>query len=340
MSQETYAGLDVSDKTTHIHIVDKEGGFVWRGVVPSDPEAMRRCLVKQAPHLKQAVLETGPLSSFLFHGLDTRGVPVVCVCARHAKRVLAARANKTDALDAEGLAHLARTGWYKRVHMKDPETHLDRATLRVRDTLIKSHRVASGQLRGLLKLFGLKLGAVTTPGKRRERLARLLAGEADLRRILTPLIHMIEALEDELAVMNKQLKARAQADPVVKRLMTAPGVGPITALTFKTSIEDPGRFSRIADVGAYAGLVPRRYQSGARDTQGSISKAGDRTLRQALYEAANVVIARLRRDCALKRWADGLQDSKGAKRARVAVARKLACLLLSLWRSEADFRWA
>ncbi len=106
MPQETYAGLDVSDKTTHIHIVDNEGRFVWRGVVPSDPEALRRCLTKQAPHLKEAVLETGPVSSFLFHGLDTRGVPVVCVCARHAKRVLAARANKTDALDAEGLAHL------------------------------------------------------------------------------------------------------------------------------------------------------------------------------------------------------------------------------------------
>ncbi len=126
MHTETYAGLDVSDKTTHIHIVDKEGQFVWRGVVPSDPEALRGCLTKQAPHLKEAVLETGPLSSFLFHGLKARGVAVICVCARHAKRVLAARVNKTDALDAEGLAALIRAAAQKNVALVHSGTGVTR----------------------------------------------------------------------------------------------------------------------------------------------------------------------------------------------------------------------
>ena len=129
-------------------------------------------------------------------------------------------------------------------------------------------------------------------------------------------------------------------DLVTARLMTAPGVGPITALVFKSSIEDPERFSRGEDAGAFAGLAPRRNQSGERDYKGRISRAGDPMLRRALYEAANVLLGRVKRPCALRDWGQKLAETKGPKRARVAVARKLAVLLHRLWRSETDFRWA
>lgn len=334
-----YAGLDVSDKSTHICLVDGEGMIVWRGVCATDPDVIARTLGRHAGALVRVVLETGPLSAFLYHGLIERGVAVTCICARHAKGVLAVRVNKSDPHDAEGLAHLARTGWFKAVRIKQEATHLDRAQLKIREQLTRSHRAMAGQLRGLLKLFGLRLGQVTTPNKRSERLAALLTQKPDLVPVLQPLVESLEALETQIGRSTRLLAASAAADPVAARLMSVPGVGPITALTFKSSIEDPDRFDRGEDVGAFAGLVPRRSQSGERDYKGRISKAGDPLLRSALYEAANSLLVRVKRPSALQAWGKALAEAKGPKRARVAVARKLAILLHRLWRSETEFCW-
>lgn len=335
-----YAGLDVSDKLTHICVVDSEGAILRREVVASDPDVIAKWFKRQCPGLVRVVLETGPLSSFLYHGLAEREVPVTCICARHAKGVLSARVNKSDVHDAEGLAQLARTGWFKAVHMKAGATHIDRAALKIRAQLIGARNAMANQLRGMLKLFGLKLGKVTTPNKRRERLDALFAQRPDLAPLFTPLITAMEALEDQIRRSTKLLEARAEADPICTRLMSVPGVGPVTALVFTTSIEDPTRFARSSDAGAYAGLVPRRNQSGERDTKGRISKAGDPMLRSALYEAANNLLVRVKRPFALQSWGRRLAETKGHKRARVAVARKLAVLLHSLWLTESEFCWA
>jgi transposase len=335
-----YAGMDVSDKTTHLCVVDGEGVVLRRDVVASDPEVIAKWLARHCKGLARVVLETGPLSTFLYHGLVEREVPVICICARHAKKALSARVNKSDVNDAESLAQLSRTGWFKAVHIKDGATHIDRAALRIRAQIVSSRNAMANQLRGMLKLFGLRLGHVTTPAKRRERLAALFGQRPDLAPVFAQLIESIEALDGQIARSMKSLEARAQADPVCQRLMSAPGVGPVTALAFKSSVEDPARFARSSDAGAYAGLVPRRSQSGERDTKGHISKAGDAMLRAALYEAANSVLVRLKRPCALQDWGQRLAQTKGPKRAKVAVARKLAALLHSLWRSGEEFRWA
>lgn len=339
-----FAGLDVSDKTTHICVVDAEGAVLRRDVVATDPDVLAKWLKKHCRDedggLVRVVLETGPLSTFLYHGLIERAVPVICICARHAKKALSARVNKSDVNDAESLAQLCRTGWFKPVHMKAGATHIDRAALKVRQQLITSRNAFANQLRGMLKLFGLRMGTVTTPAKRRERLDALFSQRPDLSAVFAPLIEGIEALEGQLAISAKLLDARAAADPVCQRLMTVPGVGRMTALAFKASIEDPGRFAKSSDVGAYAGLVPKRNQSGERDFKGYITKAGDAMLRHALYEAANSILARLRRPCALQIWGKRIAEAKGPKRARVAVARKLAALLHKLWLTETAFRWA
>lgn len=335
-----YAGFDVSDKLTTICVVDADGAILRRDVAPSDPEELTKWLARHCPGLARVVLETGPLSTFLYHGLAERDVPVVCICARHAKGVLSARVNKSDAHDAEGLAQLARTGWFKRVHMKASATHIDRAALRIRAQLITARTAMANQLRGLLKLFGLRLGKVTTPNKRAERLAALYRQRPDLEALFAPLIASIEAIEQQLRASTRLLEARAAADPVATRLMSVPGVGPITALTYTASIEDPHRFARSDDVGAYAGLVPRRSQSGERDTRGHISKAGDAMLRRALYEAANNLLSRVKRPFALQQWGRRIAETKGSKHARTAVARKLAVLLHTLWLNETEFRWA
>lgn len=334
-----FAGLDVSDKMTHLCVVDGAGGIVWRGVCATDPEEIAKTLRRHAREVERVVLETGPLSAFLYHGLVERAVPAICICARHAKGVLSTRANKSDPHDAEGLAHLARTGWFKAVRIKQEATHLDRAQLKVREQLIKSHRAMANQLRGLMKLFGLRMGKVTTPGKRAERLAALFAQKPELKAVMLPLIESLDALDAQIRRSAKLLAASAAADPVAARLMSVPGVGPITALTYKSSIEDPGRFARGEDAGAFAGLVPRRSQSGERDYKGRITKAGDPMLRSALYEAANNLLVRVKRPSPLQSWGKALAEAKGPKRARVAVARKLAVLLHRLWLSETEFCW-
>jgi transposase len=321
-------------------MVDAEGAVIRRDVVASDPDLLAKWLKTHCSGLVRVVLETGPLSTFLYHGLIERKVPVICICARHAKKALSARINKSDVNDAESLAQLSRTGWFKAVHMKAGATHIDRAALKIRAQIIASRNAMANQLRGMLKLFGLRMGNVTTPGKRRERLEALFGQRPDLAPVFASLIESIEALDGQISRSLKLLETRAAADPVCTRLMSVPGVGPLTALAFKSSIEDPGRFSRSSDAGAYAGLVPRRSQSGERDTKGHISKAGDAMLRSALYEAANNLLVRVKRPFALQTWGRMIAASKGPKRARVAVARKLAALLHRLWQSETEFSWA
>ena len=337
---ELYAGLDVSDKMTHVCVVDGTGAIKWRGVCATDPEVITKTLGRHARGLCRVVLETGSLSAFLYHGLAERSVPVTCICARHAKGVLSTRVNKSDPHDAEGLAQMARTGWFKSVLIKQEATHIDRAQLKIREQLIKSRNAIANQMRGLLKLFGLRMGKITTPGKRAEWLVTLFAQKPELKPVMQPLVDSLEALEVQIRKATKLLAASAAADPVAARLMSVPGVGPITALTYKSSIEDPNRFARGEDAGAFAGLAPRRSQSGERDHMGRISKAGDPMLRSALYEAANNLLVRVKRSCALQEWGKRIAATKGGKRARVAVARKLAVLLHRLWQSETEFSWA
>ena len=333
-----YLGLDVSDKVTHLCAVDETGRIAWRGVCATDPETIAKTIGRHCRDVARVVLETGTLSSFLYHGLIERGVPAICICARHAKGVLATRINKSDPHDAEGLAQLARTGWFKAIHVKDDATHLIRAELKVRDHLVRTRQSIANQLRGLLKLFGLRLGKVTTPGKRGERLVALFAQKPEVKPALAPLVATLEALDKEIAAAGGALKHRAAVDPVGVRMMGIPSVGPLLALTYKSSIEDPERFARGKDVGAFAGLVPRRTQSGSRDSLGRISRAGDPMLRSALYEAANNLLTRVKRPSPLQAWGQALVATRGPRKARVAVARKLAILLLKVWREE-DFRW-
>ena len=195
------------------------------------------------------------------------------------------------------------------------------------------------QLRGLLRGFGLRLGQVTTDRRLMMRLATLTGERAQLARLVQPLLAVHAAAGRELEALDEQVAARAAADPVCRRLMTVPGVGGLTALAFVATVDDPRRFAKAAQAGAYLGLVPRQFQSGEVDIKGALLKRGDRMLRHLLYEAANSVLGRLKRDCGLRRWGLALQERLGAKRARVAVARKLAVLLHRLWQRDEEFRW-
>ncbi|HJO97384.1 MAG TPA: IS110 family transposase [Rhodospirillales bacterium] len=335
---EQYAGLDVSLKAVSICVTDALGAVLWRGEVFNDASAVCTALSRRAPRLARTVLESGSCGIHLYRGLKAAGVPVVCVCARHAKGVLQCRVNKTDANDAEGLAQLAWTGWYREVYVKSAEAHVIRAHLLARKQIAKARRDLENQLRAQLRVFGLKVGAVARAGF--EARVRLLADQVPA--VEAPIDQLLLVRRSLLAAqdtLDKEAKTLAKQDARCELLQTMPGVGPLTALAFVSTVDGSARFAKSSALGAYLGLTPRGHQSGAVAWTGRISKTGDALTRALLYEAANVLMVRVKAWPPLKVWAVKLADRIGAKKARVALARKLAVILHRMLADATAYRW-
>lgn len=338
MRSDLSIGLDVSLDQTSVCVVDESGVTVWRGRCKSTPDDIAATVQRHAPDVARVGLECGQLSTWLFHELKARGLPVVCIDARHAKAALSLKINKTDANDAYGIAQIIRVGWYKEVTVKSMDTHAVRALLTARTQLVCQLTTLKNTVRGILKTFGL----IVPPGSGRQfeqRVREMIDGHDVLTVVLTPLLATLDTLRLQIAKFESAVGKRARADLVVRRLMTAPGVGAVVALAFTSALEDPARFRRSSSVGAYLGLTPRRHQSGEVDRAGRISRCGDGLVRSYLYEAACTLIKRCKRPCALRSWGLSLIDRVGNKKAYVAVARKLAVILHQMWRHSSTFRW-
>jgi transposase len=333
-----YVGLDVSLKRTEVCVIDGEGRMLWRGVAETHPEMIASALGRWRGRIVRVGLETGSTTPWLARGLRSLGLPVVVMDARRAADALKARPVKTDRADARALAEMLQTGWYTEVFVKSEESHRIKALLLSRDQLVKMKRQIYGQIRGVLRPFGIRLPP--RAGTTRFDAAARAAVRADdvLYACIHSLLETLGAVEAQIAALDKRVRALAQRSKACWHLTSVPGVGPITALAFAAAVEDPGRFRRSRDVGAYLGLTPRRDQSGERDVTGGISRQGDAMARHYLYEAANCLLTTWSGRSALKSWGLGLARRLGAKKARVAVARKLACLLLRLWRSDDHYR--
>jgi transposase len=335
---EQYVGLDVSLEETSVCVLDESGSIVFEGDVPSRPGDIARMLRRRAPHAIRIAFETGSLSNWLWHELRDLGFPVCCLDARHAKAALSMRMNKSDRNDARGLAEIVRMGWYREARVKSMESRQVHATLTARAKLVDLRRDIENQMRGLLKSLGIiigKAGSKTFPTK----VGAILREAAHLRPLIEPLLQAHSVLITQILKYDRQLNELAKSDQTVRRLMTVPGVGPITALAFTSTVDDPCRFKRASDVGAYLGLTPRRYQSGELDRTGRISKRGDRLTRYYLFEAANVLLKVVRRGSPLRTWGLKLAKRIGPKKAKVAVARKLATILHCIWTDGTQFDW-
>ena len=334
-----YVGLDVSQKETSICVVDGDGRIIAEGKVATEPATIAAFVAKRAPTAIRVGLESGGLSEWLHDGLQACGVPAICLDARQAHAKLSGnKLNKTDRNDARGLAQLVRTGWYQEVCIKSASSRRVRGLLASRGLLIATRMNLENQIRGLLKGAGLLLGKPGRQGFAR-RAAALSADVPHLTALIGPLLAVRETLIRQLAILDKALRAEARRDAVVRRCMTMPGVGAVTALAFRAVIDEPTRFAGSRTVGAYLGLTPRRYSSGEIDYSGRISKCGDRWLRSYLFEAATVLLSRVSRWCALKAWAVRLAKRIGLKKAKVALARKMAVILHRMWIDGTDFRW-
>lgn len=339
MTAKLYAGLDVSLEMTAVCVMDQDGQLVREVKVRTCPAALAAMLAGCDGRFERIGLEAGPLSEWLVRGLAKLGVDSVLIETRQAHKALSAMTVKTDRNDARGLAHLLRMGWFRPVHVKSISAREQRAWLAGRETLVKQLRDLENSVRGLLRGFGLRV-PTHQRGRWAKAVRQLIEGHPCLPAIFEPLLGACEAMREQLVVLDRQVRNIVRDDPVCRRLMTAPGVGAIVALTFRSSVDDPTRFRSSRSIGAFFGLTPRRYQSGEMDRVGAISKVGDTATRAALFEAAHVLMTRVVKWSALKAWGVRIAQRRGAKRGKVALARKIAIVLHRMWISETDFRYS
>jgi transposase len=323
---EHYVGIDVSLEHSSVCVVDGTGKIVVEAKVVSEPEALIAWLRRQPFTLARIGLEAGPLSQWLFAGLRDAGFAAELLETRHVRDAFKAMPVKTDKKDARGIAQLMRLGWFKPVHCKSVSAQETRALLTARKILQAKRHDVEMSLRGVLRGFGLKVGP-TTPRTFEARVRELVDGHPTLVTVAEALLAARTELLRRFEELERRLVEVGRADVRVRRLTTVPGVGNLVALTFVAAIDDPSRFRSSRQVGAYLGLTPKRYQSGETDVSGRISKIGDHGVWTMLYEAANVMLTRPVKGSALKDWARAVAKRAGPRKAKVALARKLAVVL-------------
>src|ERR1700731_2920501 len=321
-----YAGIDVSLEQSSVCVLDGEGKIIREAKVASEPEALIAWFRGLGLAMTRIGLEAGPLSQWLYAGMRDTGLTVELLETRHVRDAFKEMPVKTDRNDARGIAQLMRLGWFRPVHCKSLPAQEVRALLTARKLLQTKNHDVEMSLRGVLRGFGLKVGP-TTPRTFTGRIRELVAGHPTLSTVAEALLAARSTLFEQWQKLEKRLRSLAREDGRVRRLMTAPGVGTIVALTYVSAIDDPGRFRSSKAVGALFGLTPRKYQSGETDVTGRISKIGDGGVRTALYEAANVILTRPVKGSTLKSWGMRLAARTGMRKAKVALARKLAVVL-------------
>ena len=314
----------------------RAGEIVREAKVRSEREALAAFL-RRAAWFARIGLEPVRCRSGCTPGWSEAGLPAILIETRHVKAALKAMTVKTDRNDARGMAQLMRMGWFRPVHAKAPRCR--------RSGPADGSQAAGGQAAGCREQhprhptwFGLKVGAVSK-GKFEARIRELVAGQVMLERVAEPLLRARAALRAEYGTLHRDLLRTVREDAVCGRLMTIPGVGAVVAMTFRSAIDQPERFAKSKAVGAHFGLTPKKYQSGEIDRTGRISKVGDAMVRTALFEAANVMLTRAVRFSTLKAWALRVAGRHGMKKAKVALARKLAVVMHRMWVDGTIFRW-
>lgn len=341
--QSYWVGLDLGGQESHICVVDGLGQPVQSQACKTSLSAILDSLSAFPVESIRLISAEAGTETHVLRKLREAGLPVAIFEARKASKFLAMRRNKTDANDARGLADMGRIGQHtvSQIYLKSLECQQLRSRLVMRQRLVKLRVTADGVLRSGLALYGRRLvktrSAATLRADAEAHVASLKTNEGiDLSKDFEPIIELCERLRANIADLNTVLEAAARNHPVCRRFMGLTGVGPICALSFYSLIEDPDRFRRSSEVGAYLGLVPKVYRSGPTSFTEGISKTGSRMTRTHLFIAATVFHTR-GPESDLKTWAIELEKRAGAKRARTALARKLAVILLTMWKTGASF---
>jgi transposase len=322
-----YAGIDVSLEYSSVCVVDVSGKIVREGKVASEPAALIGWFRSLGYELSRVGLEAGPLSQWLFAAMREAGLAVELLETRHVRKAFEAMPVKSDRNDARGIAQLMRLGWFRPVHCKSMAAQEVRAVLTARKLVQTKLQDVENSLRGILRGFGLKVGK-TTDRSFAGRIQELVKGHPNLEAIGEALLSVRTVLLYEFNAFEKRVRALSRLNARTRLLMSTPAVGPIVALTYASAIDDPARFKSSKQAGSHFGLTPKKYQSGETDRSGRISKIGDAAVREALYQAAHVMLTKPVKGCSeLKSWAMRIARRAGMRKAKVALARKLAVIM-------------
>ena len=332
-----FVGLDVSMKKTSVCIVNEQGKIVHEAIVNTNPHDLSDAIESTGLKIALVGFESGSLSHFLQKGFKERALNVVCVESRKMNAILALRVNKTDKNDARGIADALRTGMFTRVHEK-PQEAIDRgAVLAMRRCLINQRVDIKNHVRGILKTYGIRLGSVGPTKFSKTVKLRIKELDRLVRQMIEGMLELFDLITTQISQADQELANLAHQDVEVRRLMTIPGIGAVTALTYKADIHNPLRFSNSRSVGAYLGMTPTQYSSGETTKQGRISKCGSKELRFLLTEAGVVILTRSKKWSKLKAWGLRLLRKKGMKKASVAIGRKLAVIMHRMLVEQKEF---
>jgi transposase len=334
---EHYAGIDVSLECSSVCVVDTSGKIVREVKVASEPTALIDWFCSLGFELARIGLEAGPLSQWLYAAMKQAGFAVELLETRHVSDAFKAMPVKSDRNDARKIAQLMRLGWFRPVHCKSMSAQEIRAMLTARKLVQSKLQDVENSLRGILRGFGLKVGK-TTKRSFASRISELVVDQPALETIAAAMLAVHMALLREFNGLEKRVRTMSRRHERARLLMSTPAVGPIVSLTFACAVDDPSRFTSSKQAGPHFGLTPKKYQSGETDYTGRISKHGDASVREALYEAAHIMLTKPIKGCAqLKGWAMRIARRAGINKAKVALARKLAVIMLRMLKDNVPF---
>jgi len=330
-------GMDLGDRKSQVCVLDPDGSIVQETSVSTTRSGMQRFFGERPPC--RVVIEAGTHALWVAWGLASQGYEVLVAHPRRL-RLIYQNPGKNDRTDARHLAKLGRLdpSLLSPIRPRSEARQQDLARIRGRKVLVASRTQLINHVRGVVKSLGYRVPSCTSE---RFPTAVVEVVPRDVVELLRPVILALESLTEQIIAADRELKRLAQeAYPETAYLTQVTGVGPITALTFVLTVDDPTRFAKSRTVGAYLGLTPRQDQSGDANPQLGITHAGDPYLRTLLVSCAHLVLRANAPDTNLKRWGLKLAERGGAnakKRAVVAVARKLAVLLHRLWVTQAEY---
>ena len=335
-----WAGVDLGVETASVCVIDDAGKILRERDCISRAKDVRHALTGfRRARFATVAFEAGA-GTHVARGLRDYGYPVELYETRQLSKFLRARRNKTDAGDARGIAEAGRisVSLVSKVYLKSLDSQALQSRLAIRRHLVRQRVAAVSMLGRQIELFGGRLRSSA------KRINFRTAAEVEIRHISrtgsTDLVEQLRYLADHCERLiayqrsvDRELAHLARGNDVCRRFMEIPGVGPICALTFYSAVDDPHRFSRSTDVGSCFGLAPRLNESGLIVKKSRISKMGNRHVRALLVQAASMYIIYCKQDSGLRDWALRLQDRLSRTPSRVALARKLAVIMLAIWKS-------
>ena len=334
-----YAGLDISMKETSIAIVNEKGKFVFETICETEPEMIAEKLKDSKFDCEKIGLESGCLSFWLIDELKQFGLSATCIESKQMATLIALKVNKTDQNDARLIAEAMRCNFYKEVFHKTKESIETGLQMGTRRTLIEVRTKLKNSIRGYLKAYGVRLGSISHEKFPERVRSAIKYYENNVQSAIEGLLKTFEEACRNINEIEKVLVDLCKKDQIIELFESIPGVGLITALTFKAVIDDPFRFKNVRDLGAYLGLTPTQYSSGETVRQGRISKCGCSELRTLLVECSTVILTRSEGWTKLKAWGLKIMKRSGIKKAATAVARKLAIIMLRMWQDKKAFIW-